>query len=83
MGPRTISGEHPICEQNPACTKSFIEVERRLTKLEDFGWVESIRSDIKSLDRAVANLNGRLSGYVIAGGLLGAALTFVAQRVFK
>lgn len=82
------SGRHEIphelfCEVNPACMKSFEEVERRISRLEEDPWKKELTQGLTEVKEAIANLNGRLVGYLAAAGILGAGLLFVAQRVLK
>lgn len=71
------------CENSPACDKAFEEIERRLGKLEDESWKEKLTEKLTEVEKAIANLNGRLVGYLAAASVLGASLLFVAQRVLK
>jgi hypothetical protein len=77
------TGEAPsFCEVNPACAKSFEEIERRLMKAEDDSWRQKIDNKLSDLQADIANLNGRLVGYLAAAGVLGGGLVFLAQKVF-
>jgi hypothetical protein len=55
----------------------FQEIDRRMKS------IERIWETLNTIQKDVANLNGRMAGYLLAGGVLGAALGFVAQLALK
>lgn len=80
----SASGEHAICGQMlPSCQKSFDECERRIARLEDDDFKQKLWDALSRLQSDVANLNGRLAGYVAVGSVFGAALSFLVQRMIK
>lgn len=71
------------CELNPACAKSFEELERRVTKLENDDWPKRLSDKLEAVQASVATLNGKLAGYVMVGTCLGAVISFMAAKLFK
>jgi len=74
----TVKSAEAVCE-NPVCERRFDELERRITALEDDESLEKIWNAVNEIREKVANLNGRIAGYLIAGGLLGAVVAVLAQ----
>lgn len=72
------------CDMHPTCELRLKAMEQRLGLLEgdvldqNDKWAE-IGNQITSLKEAVANLNGRLAGYLVAATLLGTIVAFLAQ----
>jgi hypothetical protein len=77
------TGEFPVVEcANPAvCDRRFAELERRVTALESDEFKREIWNAVNTIRESVANLNGRMAGYLLAGGLLGAVVAILAQFV--
>jgi len=74
-----------MCE-NPVCARRFDESERRLEKLEKDDWrkeIGELRSVIFDLKASLANLNGRMVGYLAAAAILASVLSGVAQYVLR
>jgi hypothetical protein len=71
----------PDCSQCPSAPlndQRFAEVGRRLAALENDTWRRDLVQAIAEIKGSVANLNGRITGYLLAGGVLGAALSWLA-----
>lgn len=62
--------------------QKFEEHEKRLARLEDETWKDKVIEKLAELQASVANLNGRLVGYVLAAGVLGSVVAFIATKVF-
>lgn len=83
----TVSQENQVPhETQPLCDRRFDDLERRLELLEKAEW----RSELKDLAKAVgdlkeqlANLNGRMIGYLAAAGVLAAILSGLVQFVLR
>jgi hypothetical protein len=74
------------CCDHPECERRFDDIDRRLDAFEkrldgqDERW-ERVLESVHKVETAVANLNGRIAGYLVAATLLGTVVAFVAQRV--
>jgi hypothetical protein len=74
------------CCDHPECTRRFDDIDRRLELFEkrldaqDERW-ERLLEAVHEVKTSVANLNGRLAGYLVAATLLGTVVAFIAQRV--
>lgn len=75
-------GQESQC-RNPVCDRRLDDLERRVTDLEDDGFKADLWKVIGEIKVSVANLNGRMAGYLLAGGILGAAVAVLAQVVMK
>lgn len=71
------------CVTPEVCYRRFDELERRMTILESDTWRDNMWGKINDIAKDVANLNGRITGYLLAGGVLGAVLATLAQLVLK
>jgi hypothetical protein len=72
-----------VCGDHPGCEQRFKDLERRVSDLEDDDFKGKLWEAIRSLERTVADLNGRITGYLIAGGLLGAVVGTLASVVVQ
>lgn len=66
------------CE-NPVCERHFAELERRVEALEKDDTVNALQESVNALSQQLANLNGRVTGYLLAGSLIGAVVAILAQ----
>jgi hypothetical protein len=64
----------------------FADLERRVTSLEKAEWraeIGKVAENVTQMREQMANLNGRLAGYLVAGGILGAILSGLVQLVLR
>lgn len=71
------------CPNGPLNDQRFAEVNRRLAALESDTWRRDLWDAVTEIKASVANLNGRITGYLIAGGVLGAVLSSLASYVLR
>jgi len=87
--PATNTGEFPAApahDSQPVCAQRFAAIEKRLDKLERDEWrgeMKEVSSKVDALAQQMANLNGRIAGYLVAGGILGAILSGTVQFVLR
>lgn len=76
----------PDHEPAAVCQERFANIAKRLDDLEKAEWRVELRELSKTvgkLGEQIANLNGRIAGYLVAGGILGAILSGLVQYVLK
>lgn len=70
---------------HPDCMRRFGDLERRMVSLEDSHkaqaaqWI-TLSQAVNDVKVALASLNGRLAGYLVAASLLGTVVAFIAQK---
>lgn len=67
---RSITGEHEMCP-NPLCMHRFRELEARVKRLENDDTIKDLMKTLTEIEKELAGLKGKLSGYLFAGGLIG------------
>jgi hypothetical protein len=81
------TGEFPqVHDSQPVCVQRFLQIEKRLDKLERDEWrgeIKGVAEKVDALAQQMANLNGRIAGYLVAGGILGAILSGTVQFVLR
>lgn len=69
---------------NPAvCDVKFGELERRVKDLEEDDFKEKLWTAVRGIESTVSNLNGRVAGYLVAGGLLGSVVGALSAIVVQ
>jgi len=69
-----------------ACDQRFADIDRRLDVIEKAEWrgeIKALSTEMATLRESLANLNGRIAGYLVAGGILGSLLSGLVQYVIK
>ena len=61
----------PIPSCNPLCERRLDDLEEWRRSTERDETIRELWTVVRKLEQGVANLNGRLAGYLFAGGLIG------------
>ena len=71
----------PYAGEHPAFRERLAGLERRMEVVEETQgekW-DSLWKAVGEVRESVANLNGRIAGYLLAAGLLGSVVAIIAQ----
>lgn len=77
----SFDADCPHISDHPVLDQRVTELERRVTSLESTQndkW-DKLNQSFADLRASVANLSGRVTGYLLAAGLLGAVVAIIAQ----